>query len=798
MIEEPVKRKRGRPKKVKLPDEVQDKVTEVLLEIKDKEEQEVHNFVEQYKAEKRKGDWDITSEEILNMKVPFFDAELSYELTGYKPITETKGLDFNPDWFTEARDTYNRTGHYTQYHFGTKAYRDFWNEQYRRCREGYTVNGYTVTGFHYFFLNFYQLRDGRVTVAGGARTFIFPRFMSAQYEYFHYFELARKLCKNVAMMKSRSVGFSEITAGMCNCEYSCYKNSLTLITAYTETYVKKTFDKVTDGLTFLNDHTDMGFFKLRQVFDSALKKKASYYKMSNGQKIEDGFMSQIEGIVADNDRKIRGDRVALLILEEAGSNPTLRKSFIKGEALVNVQGNKIGIIIAGGTGGDSGAPLEGLHNIYYHPDTYEVLRYRHRYTENGEEVSTAFFVPSYKALDLEGIVDSRGVCNQAKAKAYYDEIRRKKIDNPKAYADYCAEYCYTAEEAFALEGQNKFNKTYLSNQLAKINIHKLGPKIQRGDLQFVWKSGDHTNYKDITGVRWIPDKNGPIHILEHPVWEDRYAKDLKERIQKEAELEGVTPEITEVDTKALMSNLYVAGIDSIDIGQEQTSDATDNPSKFCIVIKKRVRGTDDPGYVAYYMDRPPNEREAYERAAKLMMYYNSLCNIEATRLSMLQWAKRNGFGNYFMKRPRATYPDLNKKISSTIGTPATTAVISHQTDLIADFVQDYSHTIWFPEFLEQLIRYNDENKGKFDIVAALGMAELADEELSGIVPRIVEEDTNNEWQDIGYYKDSDGKVHYGVIPKNDQQSLPGYKWQHQEYDPSRNRTSNPRYYYGSI
>jgi hypothetical protein len=30
-------------------------------------------------------------------------------------------------------------------------------------------------------------------------------------------------------------------------------------------------------------------------------------------------------------------------------------------------------------------------------------------------------------------------------------------------------------------------------------------------------------------------------------------------------------------------------------------------------------------------------------------------------------------------------------------------------------------------------------------VAALGMAELADEELSGIVPRIVEEDTNNEW-----------------------------------------------------
>lgn len=795
---EEVKRKRGRPRKVKLPEEVQSKVVETLLEMKEQEKQEVHEFVEEYKAQKRKGEWDISTEEILNMKVPFFDAELSYELTGYKPITESKGLDFNPDWFTEARDTYNRTGHYTQYPFGTKAYRDFWNEQYKRCKNGYTVNGYTVTGFHYFFLNFYQLKDGRVSVAGGARNFIFPRFMSAQYEYFHYFELARKLGKNVSMMKSRGVGFSEITAGMCDCEYSCYKNSITLVTAATDNYVKKTFEKVTDGLTFLNDKTDGGFFKLRQVVDSILKKRASYYKIVNGQKIEDGFMSQIEGIVADNDSKIRGDRVALLILEEAGSNPNLRKSFIKGEALVNVQGNKIGVIVAGGTGGDKGAALEGLNDMYYNPDTYDVLRYRHRYTASGEEVITAFFLPCYKALDLEGIIDSRGVCDQKKAKEYYDNERAKRSRSPKALIDYSAEYCYTAEEAFALEGENKFNKVYLSNQLANIKLHKLGPEIQRGDLQFIWKSGDHSNYKNIAGVRWIADPKGPICIIEHPMWEQQYARDRKKQLQKEAEREGVTPDIEEVEVRELMKNLYVAGIDSIDIGQEQTSDYTDDPSKFCIVIKKRIRGLDNPMYVAYYMERPDNEREAYERAAKLMIYYNSLCNIEASRLSMLSWAKRNGFGQHFMNRPRATYPDLNKKTSSTVGTPATQAVISHQTDLIADFVDDYSETIWFPEFLDQLLRYNDENKGKFDIVAAMGMCELADEELSGVVPRVVEEESTNEWQDVGYYKDSNGKIHFGIIPKKEERKLPGYTWKHQNYDPSRNQTSNPRYFYGSV
>jgi len=101
---------------------------------------------------------------------------------------------------------------------------------------------------------------------------------------------------------------------------------------------------------------------------------------------------------------------------------------------------------------------------------------------------------------------------------------------------------------------------------------------------------------------------------------------------------------------------------------------------------------------------------------------------------MLNWAKTKGWINYFMNRPRATYPETYKKVTKTIGTPATPAIINHQTDLIAQFVEDYSQTIWFEEMLDELIKYTDENKGKFDLVAALGMCELADEELSGVIP----------------------------------------------------------------
>jgi hypothetical protein len=57
---------------------------------------------------------------------------------------------------------------------------------------------------------------------------------------------------------------------------------------------------------------------------------------------------------------------------------------------------------------------------------------------------------------------------------------------------------------------------------------------------------------------------------------------------------------------------------------------------------------------------------------------------------MFNWAKNAGWVDYFMKRPRATYPEASKKIQSAYGTPATKAVIAHQTDLIANFVEDYS------------------------------------------------------------------------------------------------------------
>ena len=147
--------------------------------------------------------WDVR----IGEDITYFDSNLSYELTKYRPINETQGLDFNPKWFTETREVKIATGHYTSYKPGTKAHRDFWTEQYRRCIEGYEVNGYRITGDNYFFLNFYRLMNVTdVAVAGSGRNIGFPNFFSKQYEYFHYIDLCEHLKKDVCALKARGVG----------------------------------------------------------------------------------------------------------------------------------------------------------------------------------------------------------------------------------------------------------------------------------------------------------------------------------------------------------------------------------------------------------------------------------------------------------------------------------------------------------------------------------------------------------------------------------------------------------------
>lgn len=99
-------------------------------------------------------------------------------------------------------------------------------------------------------------------------------------------------------------------------------------------------------LNWLNMNTGGGMKRNRQKIDNIYKKRASLLTPDN---IEFGRLSEIEGIIADNPNKVRGDRCERLIFEEAGSAPQLIKAWIQGNALVEVLGRKVGTRIGGGS-----------------------------------------------------------------------------------------------------------------------------------------------------------------------------------------------------------------------------------------------------------------------------------------------------------------------------------------------------------------------------------------------------------------------------------------------------------------
>ena len=74
-------------------------------------------------------------------------------------------------------------------------------------------------------------------------------------------------------------------------------------------------------------------------------------------------------------------------------------------------------------------------------------------------------------------MDNRGVCNIEEYKKVLQQERDNLLADPEEYLKKCAERCWNAEEAFQLEGQNKFNKLKIAEQLTAIRLHKTGPKI---------------------------------------------------------------------------------------------------------------------------------------------------------------------------------------------------------------------------------------------------------------------------------------------------------------------------------
>ena len=133
-------------------------------------------------------------------------------------------VDFNKkiidsNKFREPAITFEQTGKYCNFAPSTSEYFSYWDEQKRRCLEGYTAeDGDWISGYNYFYLNFCPInrsvnkkikdrhgKDKIVTVQEVA----FPDFWDYDYFYFQTIQDAEESGKHLCVLKSRRKGYEQ-------------------------------------------------------------------------------------------------------------------------------------------------------------------------------------------------------------------------------------------------------------------------------------------------------------------------------------------------------------------------------------------------------------------------------------------------------------------------------------------------------------------------------------------------------------------------------------------------------------
>lgn len=627
----------------------------------------------------------------------------------------------NSNKFRQAALNFINTGSYCNFPESTSEYFKFWDEESKRCVDGYTADdGDFISGYNYFYLNYCPISRivNHITTDESGNTKVkrvnevtFPDFWDYDYYYFNAVQEAQEQGKHLCLLKSRRKGFSYKGGSMACRNFYLIPYSKTFIYASNKQYLTDDgiLTKAWDYMDFIDKNTAWG--KKRSV-NTQMRRRAGFYtKDDYGNIIELGYKSEIIGVtLKDNPDVVRGKKANLIMFEEGGSFSELGAAWQIARPSVEVDGIAFGTMIVWGTGGDEGSAFETMKDMFYNPDGYNCLGFDNIWDESATTNKCGFFVPQYTNLDIRDengkriYMDEDGNTYRKKSLEYILAERQVVITNATnnaAVDRYVAERPITPAEAMLEFNGNIFPKKELQEQLSllrtnkKLQNHKqVGDLVWQPDGSLKWvikKTGDITHYPlrtkrdEVTGALVGDDPTGSIVIWEHP-------------------------------NKDASAGLYIAGIDSYDYDESSTT------SLGSCFIYKRVQSIEQYSdiIVAEYTGRPKSAEDFYENVRKLLIYYNARAMYENQNKGIFVY-----FTNKHCDYLLADQPDIindivsNSKVNRKKGCHMNKQIKQWGEGLIKDWLNEQNsagkknlYNIMSEPLLEELIAYNDA--GNFD------------------------------------------------------------------------------------
>lgn len=456
----------------------------------------------------------------------------------------------NSDKFRQAAIFFKEHNCYTLAPPGTTDYIQYWKRETERCLNGYVApDGDSISGYHYFYLNYFpilrQVEKKYKDKYGNEKVrFIreteFADFYDYDYYFFNCVEQAEEDGQHMAVLKARGRGYSYKCASMLVRNYELIPASQNFAVASEDTYLINDglLTKAFDGMDFVDKYTAWS----KQRLTDTKKKRTAGYRVKDefGKEIEAGYKSSIIGIsTKNNPDRVRGIRGRLILWEEAGKFKDILSAWqIARPSVEDTGGNAFGTMICFGTGGSVGADFEGLKEIFYHPDGYNVQSYPNIWDENAQDQKCAFFCPAWSNVTQIDKVTRKRLCmdedgnsdRYAGTKFCIDQRKKVQEGSSKDTVTdrYIAENPLTPQESILEIGGNIFPKKLLMQQLNKIRTNT---KIQnmKHIVDLSWdgnglvvatekKSGDITQYPLPKDKK--PD--GSVVIWEYPVKDPPY------------------------------------------------------------------------------------------------------------------------------------------------------------------------------------------------------------------------------------------------------------------------------------
>lgn len=601
-------------------------------------------------------------------------------------------------------------------------YRKHWDEEMRRCREGYVreSDGEWVTGFMYWFLNYCPMMVNKVIpgTRKAVRIESFPFFFEGIYWRFHYLHQAREAGKHAIELAKRGCAKSYSLASIMSHNLILGESTevkrrvITVLTAYQKEYLSDskdgTLSKFKPGINFSFKNTPFPRLMLKNSPNEMAWQMG--YKDEFG--IESGSLNQVLAVSAkDDSEKLRGKR-GWILFEEMGSFKGLLSLYDITRKSVEDGDYTFATMYLVGTAAEDESDFSSAKTLLYNPDGYNILAIENVYDRPKQGKPTfGFFFPSY--VNRAGCYNKDGVSDVTKAliEILLARHKAKYSADPKSVLRVIAEDPVTPAEAIIKVKAAYFPTVALTERLAQLDSDPHAfDDVYIGNLALA--SGGKVEFRignDVPIRKYGVDNStvGALEIFEMP--------------EKQANGEDF--------------NLrYIVGHDPVDNDQAESSSLS---STFVLdLFTDRI--------VAEYTGRQAFAEDNYEIVRLLCLFYNAKCMYESNKKGLYGYFSKMDCTHLLADTPEYLRDKQMIKYSAfgsnAKGINASAAINNYANSLIRDWLLQPVPTIIKEDgeekevnvprlyslrnraLLEELISYTPELN--VDRIRALGMVML--------------------------------------------------------------------------